>query len=86
MGDQQEQRRSGTIAEMVYAASLQKRILIYYVKNENETESALLSAFWYPMILSCRINSSEVVLIACDSFSEASDKAMKMIKGQMLRI
>ena len=71
----------GTIAEMVYAAALQKRILVYYVKNVSETESTLLSAFWYPMILSSKINSSDVDLIACDSFSEACDKALKMIKG-----
>jgi nucleoside 2-deoxyribosyltransferase len=33
----------GTIVEMVYAAALQKRIPVYYVKNVNEVESALLS-------------------------------------------
>ena len=33
----------GTIVEMVYAAVLQKRIPVYYVKNVNEVESALLS-------------------------------------------
>ncbi len=75
----------GTIAEMVYAASLQKRVFIYYVKNEKETESALHSPFWYPMILSSKINSYDVDLIACDSFSEARDNVLKMIKGQMLR-
>ena len=72
----------GTIAEMVYAASLQKRMLVYYVKNVNEAESALLSAFWYPMILSSKIDSSDVDLIACDSFSEAHDNVLKMIKGK----
>ena len=75
----------GTIAEMVYAALLQKRIFVYYVKNVNEAESTLLSAFWYPMILSSKINSSDVDLIACDSFSEARDKVLKMIKGLILR-
>lgn len=75
----------GTIAEMVYAASLQKRVFIYYVKNEKETESALHSPFWYPMILNSKINSYDVDLIACDSFSEARDNVLKMIKGQMLR-
>ena len=73
------------IERWVYAASLQKRVFIYYVKNEKETESALHSPFWYPIILSSKINSYDVDLIACDSFSEARDNVLKMIKGQMLR-
>ena len=71
----------GTIAEMIYAASLQKRILIYYVKNTNETESALHSPFWYPMILCRKIDSSDVIIIACDSCDEACDGILKWSKG-----
>lgn len=75
----------GTIAEMVYAASLQKRVYIYYVKNQKETESALHSPFWYPMILCSKIDTAEVEIVVCESYSEASDKVLKMIKEQMLR-
>ena len=63
----------GTIAEMIYTASLQKRILIYYVKNKNETESVLCSPFWYPMILCRKIDSANVEITACDSCAEARD-------------
>ena len=70
----------GTIAEMVYAAALQKRILIYYVKNTNETESVLQSPFWYPIILCRKIDSSDVNIIACDSYDEARDGILKWIK------
>lgn len=71
----------GTIAEMVYAASLQKRVLIYYVRNENETESVLRSPFWYPMILCSKIDSAKVEIIGCDSYAEARDGILKWLKG-----
>ena len=71
----------GTIAEMVYAAALQKNILIYYVKNENETESLLRSPFWYPMILCSKIDSAKVEIIGCDSYAEARDRILKWLKG-----
>ena len=66
----------GTIAEMVYAASLQKRICVYYIKEENETESMLRSSFWYPMILCGKMDPDEVELTACDSFAEAQEKIL----------
>ena len=72
----------GTIAEMVYAASLQKSIRIFYVKDKNETESALSSPFWYPMILCGKIDSAEVDIVACDSLSQAHDEILKWLKGR----
>lgn len=71
----------GTIAELVYAASLQKKILIYYVKNTNETESVLRSPFWYPMILCSKVNRSGTEIIAYDSYAEARDGILKWLKG-----
>ena len=72
----------GTIAEMVYAASLQKSIRIFYVEDENETESALCSPFWYPMILCKKIDSADVDIVACDSLSQAHDEILKWLKGR----
>ena len=72
----------GTIAEIVYAASLQKSINIFYVKDENETESALCSPFWYPMILCGKIDSAEVDIVACDSLSQAHDEILKWLKDR----
>ena len=72
----------GTIAEMVYAASLQKSINIFYVKDENETESALCSPFWYPMILCRKIGSADVDVVSCDSLSQARDEILKWLKGR----
>ena len=74
----------GTIAEMVYAASLQKRIRIYYIKDESETESALFSPFWYPMILCSKIDPDNVSITACNSFDEARDEILKWLGNNYL--
>ena len=73
----------GTIAEMVYAASLHKRIKIFYVKDENETESALQSSFWYPMILCRKINPAGTNIQSCDSFSEGRAEILKWLKSSL---
>ena len=73
----------GTIAEMVYAASLQKKIKIFYVKEENETESTLRSSFWYPMILCGKINPAGTNIQSCDSFSEGREEILKWLKNDL---
>ena len=73
----------GTIAEMVYAASLHKRMKIFYVKDENETESILLSPFWYPMILCGKINPAGTNIQSCDSFSEGRAEILKWLNSSL---
>ena len=73
----------GTIAEMVYAASLHKRMKIFYVKDENETESILLSPFWYPMILCRKINPAGTNIQSCDSFSEGRAEILKWLNSSL---
>ena len=73
----------GTIAEMVYAASLQKKIKIFYVKEENEKESTLQSSFWYPMILCGKINPAGTNIQSCDSFSEGRAEILKWLKSSL---
>lgn len=73
----------GTIAEMVYAASLHKRMIIFYVKDENETESTLLSPFWYPMILCRKLNPADTEIESCDSFSEGRSEILKWLKSSL---
>ena len=60
----------GTVAEMVYAASLQKKIRVFYVKDENETESSLRSACWYPIIL-CQKICADTEAVACRDAADA---------------
>ena len=55
---------------------------IFYVKDENETESALCSPFWYPMILCRKIGSADVDVVSCDSLSQARDEILKWLKGR----
>ena len=73
----------GTIAEMVYAASLQKKIKILYVKDKNETESALKSPFWYPMIFCRKLNLADTYIQSCDSFSEGRSEILKWMKSSL---
>ena len=73
----------GTIAEMVYAASLQKKIKILYVKDKNETESALKSPFWYPMIFCRKLNPADTYIQSCDSFSEGREEILKWLKNDL---
>ena len=68
---------------MVYAASLQKKIKIFYVKEENETESTLQSSFWYPMILCGKINPAGTNIQSCDSFSEGRAEILKWLKSSL---
>lgn len=70
----------GTIAEMVYAASLQKKIHIFYVKDKNETESLLHSPFWYPMILCSLIDPADIEMTSCASRSEACERIIRWMK------
>ena len=61
----------GTVAEMVYAVSLGKRIRVFYIRDDGETESALRSPCWYPMILCQQIRPDFVELFPCIDYLEA---------------
>ncbi len=63
----------GTIAEMVYAATLNKKIAVAYLKDENETESELQSSCWYPIILCQKINGSDIRLFPYTGHLEGRD-------------
>ena len=70
----------GTIAEMMYANSLKKDLYIYYVSHDEnvETESALHTPCWYP-ILFCRLTNSKVRLYPCVDYEDAKHKVMENI-------
>ena len=73
----------GKIAEMVYEEKKKKKIKIFYVKEENETESTLQSSFWYPMILCGKINPAGTNIQSCDSFSEGRAEILKWLKSSL---
>lgn len=70
----------GTIAEMMYANLLKKNLWIYYVSHDEnvETESALHTPCWYP-ILFCRLTNSKVCLYPCVDYEDAKHKVMENI-------
>ena len=70
----------GTIAELIYAAALQKQLCIVYVRNESETESALQSPCWYPIIQSGLISRSDVSVTACENRRQAEETILKEIR------
>ena len=68
----------GTVSELIYAAALQKKICVVYVKDENETESSLRSPCWYPIIQSRLINKNSVTVIQCPDLEQAKKKILEM--------
>ena len=76
----------GTIAEMVYAATLQKRLSIFYIKNEEETESSLSCACWYPIRLCSELSRSAIDIIPCADLSEASKKLTDYVQLLILTV
>ena len=78
-------RNSGT----VILSSRMAYIGPYYFESDGmldrdivETESALCSPFWYPMILCKKIDSADVDIVACDSLSQAHDEILKWLKDR----
>ncbi|MBQ6594814.1 MAG: nucleoside 2-deoxyribosyltransferase [Clostridia bacterium] len=74
----------GTVAEMVYAASAQKKICIAYIRDERETESALRSACWYPILLCRSVSREGIDLIPCDHTAEACGKILDYLRALRL--
>lgn len=70
----------GTISEIIYASTLNKRIVIYYIIDETETESNLHSACWYPIILSQKINGNNTEVIPCANIDEAKMKIKRQVR------
>lgn len=75
----------GSIAEMIYANTLQKKIHIFYVKNADgeETESSLHTPCWYP-ILFCQMTNSRVTLYSCASQEDAKCQIVELVKCGLL--
>lgn len=75
----------GTIAEVMYANSLGKRLHLFYVrhKDDEETESELHTPCWYP-ILFCRMTDKEVNLYPCSCIEDAANKILSFVESLMI--
>ena len=69
----------GTVSEMIYAATLKKRMCIVYIRNEEETESSLRSACWYPINMCRSINKSETEVFPCIDREQAERILLEQI-------
>ena len=72
-------RCPGTVAEMVRAASLRKKISIYYIRDDRETESELRSSCWYPILLCEELNGGRVETAACRDHGDAKRRILARI-------
>jgi len=72
----------GTIAEVMNANFLGKRLHLFYIwhANDEETESELHTPCWYP-ILFCRMTNKEVNLYPCSSVEDAVCKIQSFVKA-----
>ena len=77
----EDARCPGTVSEMVYAASLGKKITIVYVRNEEETESTLRTSCWYPIIHCGLIGGSAVSSVPCPDYAQAEKTILKCIRS-----
>ena len=72
----------GTVSEMIFAATLQKRMCIAYVRNEEETESSLRSACWYPINMCRIINRSEIEVFPAADRMQAEKILLERIRNR----
>ena len=72
----------GTIAEVVYANSLQKAVHLFYVRHreDEETESRLHTPCWYP-ILFCQMTNKNVNLYPCSSAADAASRIQSLVES-----
>ncbi len=70
----------GTIAEIMYANSLNKFIHLFYVKHGDdvETESHLHTPCWYPLIF-CQQTNPGAKLHECEDKNDAARKVIDLI-------
>lgn len=72
----------GTIAEVMFANSLQKTIHLFFVrhKDDEETESELHTPCWYPMLF-CQLTNKEVSLYPCTSVEDAVNRIRSFVES-----
>ena len=68
----------GTVCELAAASMLGKRVHIFYLRDNGETESMLRSPCWYPILHSISVNENTHVY-ECETFDEAVKKIVAMV-------
>lgn len=71
----------GTVSEIIYAATLKKNIRLFYIVDENETESYLRSPCWYPITQSFLLAGNLVRVTPCKTYEDAVSKLIASVKN-----
>ena len=70
----------GSVCELTAASMLGKRVHIFYLRDESETESMLRTPCWYPIIHSIFINDNTRIY-ECKSLDHAVEKIVSTVRG-----
>lgn len=75
----------GTIAEVMYANALQKRLHLFVVRHndDEETESELHTPCWYP-ILFCQMTNMSVNIYQCYSAEDTASRIQSFVESVKL--
>lgn len=71
----------GTVSEMIYAATLKKKIRLFYIIDNKETESYLRSPCWYPITQSILLTGDSVSVTPCETYEDAVSKLITSVKS-----
>ena len=71
----------GTVCELTAASLLGKRVHIFYLRDNGETESLLHTPCWYPILHSVSVNENTRIY-ECESLEDAVEKIIKTVFQQ----
>jgi hypothetical protein len=69
----------GTVCELTAASMLGKRVHIFYLRDEGETESLLHTPCWYPILHSLSVNENTSIY-ECKDLDDAVEKIVATVR------
>ena len=69
----------GTVCELTAASMLGKRVHIFYLRDDAETESMLRTPCWYPILHSISANENTSIY-ECENFDDAVQKIVATVR------
>ena len=69
----------GTVCELTAASMLGKRVHIFYLRDDRETESLLHTPCWYPLLHSISVNEN-TSLYECKNLDDAVERIVATVR------
>ncbi len=69
----------GTVCELTAASMLGKRVHIFYLRDDRETESLLHAPCWYPILHSIAVNE-HTHIYECENLDDAVEKIIATVR------